>query len=302
MAQGLGFKLSAQPAGSPPHQALETWGRWAQTSLISRDDAGADRPALGGGAEVALAENVKHHDGDLVVHAEGESGGVHHLETASEGVPVGNGLETLGPRVGAGIGIVDAVDLGGLEKGIGPDFTGPKGGGGVGGEEGMTGASGEDDHPTFFEVAEGPATDEGFGDVFHLDGGHDAGLDSGAFEGVLEGERVDDCGQHPHVVSGVAVHPAFAGGGGAAPDVSSSDDDGELEGGGENVADLVGEAAGDGLGEVIPGFGESFAGEFQQQPPAWLGPMAAFEGLGGIGSDKRGSRKFKGGATGDGVF
>jgi len=27
MAQGLGFKLSAQPAGSPPHQALETWGR-----------------------------------------------------------------------------------------------------------------------------------------------------------------------------------------------------------------------------------------------------------------------------------
>jgi hypothetical protein len=35
-----------------------------------------------------------------------------------------------------------------------------------------------------------------------------------------------------------------------------------LEGGSENVADLVGEAAGDGLGEVIAGFGEGFAGEF----------------------------------------
>jgi len=30
--------------------------------------------------------------------------------------------------------------------------------------------------------------------------------------------------------------------------------------------------------------------------------MAAFEGLGGIGSDNRGSRKFESGATGDGVF
>jgi hypothetical protein len=35
-----------------------------------------------------------------------------------------------------------------------------------------------------------------------------------------------------------------------------------LEGGGENVADLVGEAAGDGLGKVVAGFGEGFAGEF----------------------------------------
>jgi len=69
MAQGLGYKLSAQPAGSPPHQALETWGRWALPILIPGDDAGADRPALGGGAEVALAENVEHHDGDLVIHA-----------------------------------------------------------------------------------------------------------------------------------------------------------------------------------------------------------------------------------------
>ena len=281
----------------------------ALPNSIPGDDAGADRPALGGGAEVALAENVEHHDGNLVVHAEGKGGGIHHLEPASEGVPVGNGLETLGPRVGAGIGVVDAVHFGGLEESVSTDFTGPKGGGGVGREEGMTGASGEDDHASLVEVAEGPATDEGFGDVFHFDGGHDAGLNSGMFEGVLEGEGVDDRGEHAHVIGGVAVHPAFAGGGGAPPDVSSSDDDGELEGGRENVADLVGKATRDGLGEVIAGFGESFAGKFQKETTPtigrvsleWVRPYFAPNSCGG-GASKGLPGKFKGGATGDGVF
>jgi len=264
---------------------------------------------LGGGAEVALAENVEHHDGDLVVHAEGEGGGVHHLEPASEGVAVGDRLEALGSWIGSGIGIVDAVHFGGLEEGIGPDFAGPEGGGGVGGEKGMSGAGGEDDHAAFVEVAEGPATDERFGDIFHLDGGHDAGLDSGVLEGVLEGEGVDDCGEHTHVVGGVAVHPAFAGGGGAPPDVSSSDDDGELERGRENVTDLVGEATRDGLGEVIAGFGEGFAGELQKETTPtigrvsleWVRPYFAPNSCGG-GASKGLPGKFKGGATGDGVF
>jgi len=173
----------------------------------------------------------------------------------------------------------------------------------------MARAGGEDDHASLVEVAEGPATDEGLGDVFHFDGGHDAGLNSGMFEGVLEGEGVDDRGEHAHVISGVAVHPALPGGGGAPPDVSSSDDDGKLEGGRENVADLVGKATRDGLGEVIAGFGESFAGKFQKETTPTIGRVS-LEGVRpyfapnscGDGASKGLPGKFKGGATGDGVF
>ncbi|NCA26909.1 MAG: hypothetical protein EBU69_02300, partial [Methylophilaceae bacterium] len=117
------------------------------------------------------------------------------------------------------------------------------------------------------------------------------------------GEGVDDRGEHAHVIGGVAVHPAFAGGGGAPPDVSSSDDDGELERGREDVADLVSEATRDGLGEVVAGFGEGFAGKFQKQPTAWLGGVTAFEGGGRFrAKQRRSGGKFKGGATGDGIF
>jgi len=70
---------------------------------------------LGGGPEVAFAEDVEHHDRDLVVHAEGEGGGIHDLEPAPEGVAVGDRLETLGPGIGPRIRIIDAVHLGGFE-------------------------------------------------------------------------------------------------------------------------------------------------------------------------------------------
>ena len=73
---------------------------------------------------------------------------------------------------------------------------------------------------------------------------------------------VDDRGEHAHVIGGVAVHPAFAGGGSTPPDVAAANHDGELEGGREDIADLVGEATRDRLGEVIAGFGQSFPGKF----------------------------------------
>jgi len=149
----------------------------AKGGLVASDDAGADRPALGGGAEVALAENVEHHDGNLIVHAKGKGSGVHDLKPAAQGVAVGDRLEALSPGVGAGIGVVDAVYLGGLEESVGSDFAGPKSGGGVGGEERVAGAGGKDDHASFIEVAEGPAANKGFGHIFHFNSGHDAGLD-----------------------------------------------------------------------------------------------------------------------------
>ena len=70
---------------------------------------------MGGSPEVALAEDVEHHDRDLVVHAEREGGGIHDLESAPEGVAVGDRLETLGPGIGPGIRIIDAIYLGGFE-------------------------------------------------------------------------------------------------------------------------------------------------------------------------------------------
>ena len=83
------------------------------------------------------------------------------------------------------------------------------------------------------EVTHGAASDVGFGDLVHLDGGHDAAEEAELFDGVLEGDGVDDGGEHAHVVGGDAVHVDGLLGD-AAEEVSASDDDADLAAEGVN--------------------------------------------------------------------
>jgi hypothetical protein len=47
-------------------------------------------------------------------------------------------------------------------------------------KKGLPVPGGENDDPALFEVAEGPAADEGLGDGPDVDGGHDAAVDTHA--------------------------------------------------------------------------------------------------------------------------
>ena len=60
-------------------------------------------------------------------------------------------------------------------------------------------------------MTDGTATDEHLGDLPHLDGGLHAGVNVHFFERVLKGQRVDDCGEHAHVIGRNAVKPLSAG-------------------------------------------------------------------------------------------
>ena len=173
-------------------------------------------------------------------------------------------------RVDSGIRIVDAVHLGGFEKGVRPDFAGAERGCGVGGEEGMSRAGGKDNDSSFLQVTQGTASNERFGHILHLDGGKDSGLDSRVFEGVLEGEGVNYGGQHSHVVGRVAVHLTFVGRGGASPNIASSDHDTELKRRREDAFDLVGQALDDGVREVVGRVAQCFAGKFEEETACFV--------------------------------
>jgi hypothetical protein len=110
---------------------------------------------------------------------------------------------------------------------VGFDLDGAEGGSGVGGEERVTGATGEDHDPPLLEVADGAAADVRLGDLRHVDGRLHPGRLAEALERVLQRQRVDDRGQHAHVVGGRAVHAARARGQ-AAEDVAATDDDRRL--------------------------------------------------------------------------
>ena len=62
----------------------------------------------------------------------------------------------------------------------------------------------------------------------HLDGRHDPAVRAGLFDRVLDGQRVDDGGQHAHVVGGNAVHVLRLLGD-AAKKVAAPHHDGDLD-------------------------------------------------------------------------
>src|SRR6266404_684436 len=72
------------------------------------------------------------------------------------------------------------------------------------------------------------AANERLGDLGHRDGALDAGGDAVFFQRVLQGEGVDNGGQHPHVIAGGPFDAPLASG--QAPEnVSSTDDDDDLD-------------------------------------------------------------------------
>src|SRR3990170_4791278 len=219
----------------------------------------------GGEFDAAMHTEVEDDDGEGVLHAEREGGGVHHLEASVEGVQVAEAQELPRRRVLRRIGLVDAVNvLLGHEEYVGVDLDGAKGGGCIGRHVGVAGARGEDDHATLLQVADGAAADVGLGDGGDGDRALGADRESVPLQRVLQGEGVDDSGQHAGVVGGGAVH-AGGGGGDAAEDVPRADDDGDLDPHALDRLQLPGDGIEhggvDAVGEVAH---EGFAAELQE--------------------------------------
>ena len=208
---------------------------------LARDDA----------TDVALAREVEDHDRELVVHAERDGGGVHHLQAAVEHLDVAHARQLHRRLVLGRIGGVDAVHLGRLEDHLRADLHRAQGPRGIGGEEWIARARREDDHAPLLEVPDGPPPDVGLGHRPHLDGREHAGGHPRLLDGILQGQRVDHGGQHAHVVAGGPVHPARAGRD-AAEDVAAPDDHRELDAQPHHLGELLGDAADDVGIDAVP--------------------------------------------------
>src|SRR5919197_1450869 len=91
--------------------------------LAHRADPGADRLAAHCPADVPIGEQVEHDDGQVVVVAQRQGGGVHHLELAPDRLQVVDAQEAAGLRVLPRVGLVDPVDpVLGQEDDLGADL------------------------------------------------------------------------------------------------------------------------------------------------------------------------------------
>jgi hypothetical protein len=73
----------------------------------------------------------------------------------------------------------------------------------------------------------------------HLDSRHDTAEEAELFDGVLQGDGVDDSGEHAHVVGRDTIHVDGLLGD-AAEEVATADDDADLTAEGVNGCDLRG--------------------------------------------------------------
>ena len=209
-------------------------------------------------------EQVEHDDGHLVVHAEAEGRGVHDLELLLQRFEISDAGVAHGLGVFLRVAVVDAINLGGLKNDLGAHLVGPQGGGGVGGEIRIARAGGEDDHAPLLQMAHGAATDERLGNLRHVDGALHAGRHAMTFERILQGQRVDDRGQHAHVISRGALDAFFAARH-AAKDVPAPDDDDQLQAQSAHLADLRGHVRhARAVDAIALRVAEGFAGKFEE--------------------------------------
>src|SRR5690606_8234539 len=137
---------------------------------------------------------------------------------------------------------------------------------GVGREERVAGAAGEDHQATLLEVPHHPPANVGLGERLHPDGGEHPRLDAVGLEHVLHRQGVDHGGEHSHVIRRDAIKTLLRGDR-AADDVATADHQAQRDTRGVNRLDLVSERLDDLVVEASalrPG--ECLAGELEQCP------------------------------------
>ena len=116
-------------------------------------------------------------------------------------------------------------------------------------------------NPPLFEVTERLAQDVGLGDLGDGESGLHSDLRALALDAILQCERVDDGGEHSHVIGGGAVHLAVRLS--ASPEVASAYHHAHLSAHILDLDDLFGHFGELCMVDAAPvRAGESFAGQF----------------------------------------
>ena len=122
---------------------------------------------------------------------------------------------------------------------------------------------------TALEMAYGAPANVAFGELTHFNRRLDARHDTGSLQGVLKGQRVQDGGEHAHVIGLGAFHPGGAGCD-ATENVASTDDDGDFSIKRRDGGDFRSEAFEDGrLDAVSLLTGQHLSAHFQDDAPVF---------------------------------
>lgn len=183
---------------------------------------------------------IEDDNGKVIVFAQTDGGRIHYLQPQIQHIHIGDVGELLGVLYLHGVGVVDTVDLGRFENCVGFDFHGAQRRRRVGRKVRIARAAREDHDAAFLQMPDGAPPDERLGHLIHFDGSLHACIDFLLLERILQRQRVDDRGQHTHVIGGNAVHVTRLVGH-AAEKIAAADYDRDLHAQFVNVRQLGGD-------------------------------------------------------------
>src|SRR5580765_468184 len=120
-------------------------------------------------AQGVLLEDIEDVDRQLLVAAQRKRGGVHDLEVLVDRLVEADLRVALRARVALGVVGVHPVHLGALEHDLGAHLAAAQRRRGVGGEERVAGAGGEDHHLALLQVADRLAADVGLAHLLDVE-------------------------------------------------------------------------------------------------------------------------------------
>lgn len=208
---------------------------------LSVSDNGAKSGLAAGDSEHGIGGmKIKDDNRNVVVAAQGKGRGIHHVEALGEGFLAGERLIARRGEIELRVGRVDAVDLGGLEEGVGIDLGGTERRTRIGREKRIAGAAGENHDRPLREKFAGATGVKGGGNLRHLLGSHHDGSRADTLKRVLDGQGVDNRGQHAHRVTENAVR-ALLGTRQAAEDIASAEHDADFDPHGHEAGETIGD-------------------------------------------------------------
>src|ERR1700692_4785554 len=128
--------ISSVTAGCAPRAKGATFAGWTVPWFMLRKpgsllrpggDDGADVLALNDSHEVAGIEQVEHLQRQVIFPTHDDGRGVHHVEAIIQHLVKGHVRVTLRLGIEIRIGIIDSVDLGGLQENLGINLDGAEG-------------------------------------------------------------------------------------------------------------------------------------------------------------------------------
>src|SRR4051794_25149713 len=277
----------ARPVRTEPNSLLVDWTDFPMRSLASTRssfvislmsglDQGAYALAADYPVDVVLVVHVEDVERDPVLHAQGQRREVHDAQAPLQRLHVRDLLDQLRVGVLARVRGQHALDpVLGHEDRLGVDLARAQRRGGVGREERVAGAPGEDHDAALLEVAHRAAADVGLGDLADVERRLHPRVDLELLERILELQRVQHDREHPHVVRGGAVH-ALGRARDPAVDVPGPEHDRDLDAAIVDDLDLAGDLGQpDRIGAVVQRAHQRLAGQLEQNAPEYGGRRVA---------------------------